>query len=53
MTKTDWLVLAGYALLDAGVFLIYRPLALIFAGAVCLLLARTALGRPTQNKEAE
>jgi hypothetical protein len=42
MTRTDWLGISGFCTFGAGLFVIYKPAAVLFAGLVLLLLARIA-----------
>ena len=42
MTKADWLILAGYVLAVTGCWLVFKPLAFLVAGLVCILLGRAA-----------
>lgn len=48
MTKADVFTLAAYVLVCIGFGMIYRPLGVIAAGVVCLLLA-TAATRSKKN----
>jgi hypothetical protein len=51
MTKADWITIAGYLVLCVGLAMIYRPLAVIAAGAILLLIARASAAQPPKSGE--
>lgn len=52
MTKADWLILAGYLLLISAAGMFSRPLGLLTAGAVCILLGRAATERQRKRRRS-
>jgi hypothetical protein len=53
MNKTDWLILAGFLLLIAGAAFIYRPLGLLVAGGLCILVARASADQRKRRQDLE